>query len=428
MFSTRIPTILGLLLVIVLVGGVIVSFESLSRLPIRATGSVQPNSVQVTNLSDTSFTFTWTTATPANGALVVSFPQHTQTVFDERDSDGKLRSYITHSVTVRNLKGNTDYAVKILSNGKTYVDNGNSYSVHTFPTLITSPAENTPAYGSIVTAENQSAEGALVFVTLEGSQTLSSLVKASGAWIIPLHLIRREDGTTYLSIQTERVNETILVKNNGLVTSAVTDTLNDSPVPVMVLGKNYDFRKQQGKTAESLPMAQVKAPSPNILGTQTDQYTVSLVTPAQGAALTSQLPLIQGTGIPSKLVTITLGITHPTSDTTTVENDGMFRYTPKSPLAPGKQSVTITTKDNSNKPIAITHGFEILKSGTQVLAAATPSGTLTPTLVPLFTPTPTATAAGQPLPESATTFPTVLLITIGAVLFLGGITFLTRSD
>lgn len=425
MFSTtRIPTVLGLLLLIVVVGGVIISFESFSRLPIRATGSIQPDAIQITNLSDTSFTITWTTPTPATGALIISAPGAGATIFDERDSDGKLRPYLTHSVTVRNLKGDTSYEVKILSQGKTYMDNGTPYRIRTFPILTTNPQDMTPAYGSVVTADNQSGEGALVFLTLEGSQMLSALVKPSGAWIIPLHRIRALDGSTYLPMQADRMNESLLVKNNGLSTSAITDTLNDSPVPVMVLGKNYDFRKQQGKAPEALPIAEAPIAPPKILGAQTTrEYTVSLVAPAQSAAIASQLPLIQGTGIPSKLVTITLGITNPISDTTTVQSDGMFRYTPTSPLAPGKQMVTITTRDAQNKPVAITHAFEILKSGTQVLGDATPSATLTPT----ETPTPTPALVGQPLPESATTFPTVILITIGAMLFLGGTVALMKK-
>lgn len=425
MFSTtRIPTILGVLLVIIVVGGVIVSFESFSRLPSRAAPSVQPDAVQVTNLSDTSFTLTWTTPTPANGVLIVSTPGGGETVLDERDTDGKLHQYLTHSVTVRNLKGDTNHEVKILSQGKTYMDNGTPYRIRTFPILTTNPADTTPAYGSVVTADNQPGEGALVFLTLEGGQMLSALVKPSGAWIIPLHRIRALDGSAYLPIQADRITETLLVKNNGLSTSAITDTLNDSPVPVMVLGKNYDFRKQQGKAPEALPIAKAPIATPKILGAQTTQkYTVSLVAPAQGTAIASQLPFIQGTGIPSELVTITLGITNPTSDTTTVGADGMFRYTPKRSLSPGKQMVTITTRDTQNKPVAITHSFEILKSGTQVLGDATPSATLTPT----ETSTPTPALVGQPVPESATTFPTVILIAIGAMLFLGGTVALIKN-
>ncbi len=432
-FPTRIPTILGILLVLFIVGGVAVSFESLARFPINASGSMQPANVQITNLSDTAFTMTWTTSGPATGMLVVSYPRGDETVFDERDT-GTGNKYTTHSVTVRNLTASSDVSVKILSNGKTFLDNGKPYVVRTSPPIPAPPGDLSPAYGSVVTADNQPAAGALVFLSLEGSQQLSTIVKPSGAWLIPLNLIRTQNGNAYLPAAADRITENILVRSDGDQSQAITDTLNDSPVPVMVIGKNYDFRKQQAKTPGVLAQAPTPTPvQPAILGDQTTKapqvaHVVGLVAPAEGATLTSFLPLIQGTGNPGKSVTITIGITNPTSDTTTVGADGIFRYTPKLPLAPGKQTVTITTVDVANKPVAMTHSFEILKSGTQVLGTATPSATLTPTLAPIFTPTPTATLAGQPLPTSATTLPTVILILAGLVLFAGGLVAFVALD
>ena len=161
---------------------------------------------------------------------------------------------------------------------------------------------------------------------------------------------------------------------------------------------------------------------------------VSLTIPAEGSAMPTTLPLIQGTGIPGKIVSLVLGITNPMGDITTVATNGLWSYTPKKPLAPGKQSVTITTNNLQNQPIAITHMFEILKSGTQVLGVATPSATLTPTTTPIvtLTPTPTielvaspsatpeSTLAAQPVPTSGYDLPTIILFIISIGLILGG--------
>jgi len=40
---------------------------------------------------------------------------------------------------------------------------------------------------------------------------------------------------------TDRMTETITVRANGMETNALTDTLNDSPIPNMVPGKNLRF-------------------------------------------------------------------------------------------------------------------------------------------------------------------------------------------
>jgi hypothetical protein len=232
------------------------------------------------------------------------------------------------------------------------------------------------------------------------------------------------------------MTETIIVRAAGLETNALTDTLNDSPVPNMVPGKTYDFRALNAK-APGQPLAlsttpQAQKPAGAVLGTSSAKpaNTVSLVIPADGAALPTTLPLIQGTGIPGKTVSLVIGITNPIGDATIVPANGVWTYTPKQPLTPGKQSVTITTTNLQNKPVAITHTFEILKSGTQVLGDATPSATLTPTntpeatvsATPTSTPesTPASELAAQPPPTSGNQLPTITLFVIGAGLLLGG--------
>jgi hypothetical protein len=293
-----------------------------------------------------------------------------------------------------------------------------------------------------VTDTNQPVKGALVYVTLEGGQTLSAVSKPSGTWLIPLNLVRTKDLTGYLPI-TDRMTETIIVRYNGLTTNATTDSLNDSPIPAMTPGKTYDFRKltaqAPGQNLVLVPTPQTqKSAASAVLGTSNTKSanTVSLVIPAEGAALPTTFPLIQGTGIPGKTVSLVIGITNPIGDTTIVGTNGVWSYTPKKPLLPGRQSVTMTTKNLQNKPVAITHIFEILKSGTQVLGDATPSATLTPTTTVALIPTPTetpqatvsatpeetpeSTLAAQEVPASGNELPTIMLLIVSVGLMIGG--------
>jgi hypothetical protein len=164
------------------------------------------------------------------------------------------------------------------------------------------------------------------------------------------------------------------------------------------------------------------------LGTMTNtaqSFSVSLTTPAQGSALPTTLPLVQGTGIPGKFVSLTLGMVNPLSGSTSVGADGIWRFTPTHALAPGKQSVTMTTQNANGKPVAITHTFEIFKSGTQVLGVATPSATLAPTITatPSAEPTAESTLSGEPLPTSGSVLPTIILLMLGTTLFIGGVGF-----
>ncbi len=415
-FPIRIPTLLGIFLVIVLTAGLGFGFEQISRSRTTASGSIIPTGIEITNVSDTTFTVTWQTESPATGAISVESPAAKQTLFDERDSTGALGSYTTHAVTMRTGRANTDYLFTILSNGKAHTQNGTPFRVRTASSLPASDFSLEPAFGIVLTEASLPADGAIVYLTPQGGQTLSALVKPSGSWVIPLHLARTNDLLSYLPAA-ERIDEDIVVTLGASQAIAATDTLNDNPVPDIVLGKTYDFRKQQAKASPTpAPLASANAA---VLG-QTTQVSglFAITAPEQNAALTTNLPLIQGTGQPGKTVSITLGISNPFGGTTTIGADGIWRFTPSQRLDPGQQSVTATSQNASGQPVAVTHLFEVLKSGTQVLGDATPSATLTPT--PTLIATDTATLAGQPVPTSGTMLPAILMVLMGIALFAGG--------
>lgn len=397
-FPTKFPTLIGIFLFLALVAGFAFIFERIVRLPSRASTGTTPTSVEITNVTDTTFSISWLTGGEVTGTVRVTDEKKKSWVaYDERDFSGKLGAYPTHHVTVRNATPNTRYTVKISTDGK-------PYEVRTGPTLSGS-TNLEPAYGLVSMETGSPAAGSMVYLTLPASQKLSALVTESGSWIIPLNLLRTDDLTAFVS-DNDRLTETILVRSGDKETSAITDTLNDNPVPDMTIGKTYDFRKVQAQ----IPKA------PEVLGAT----TISLVKPQEGATLATNLPLIQGTGIPGNVVSITIGITSPVGGTTTVASDGIWRYTPELPLSPGKQIVTITTNDQQNKPMAMSRTFEILKSGTQVLGTATPSAT------PILSPTPTSTLAGEPLPQSGSILPTLILLILGMGLLSGSVVLLTN--
>ncbi len=413
----RMPTLIGILLVIVLVGVVIAVFEWYSRMPTAASGTTVPTNVAVTNIADTGFTVVWITPNPATGAITLLSPKHTpSTFFDNRDTTGTMKRYTTHSVTLRSLAPATSYMFQILSNGKSSIDGSKPYTATTVSPIGGTGTGLEPAYGTINDVGGSPVNGAIVLVTLEQGQLLSTITSPSGSWLLSLGFVRTASLAKYLD-GSQRLTEMIRVLWGDQEATAVTDTLNDAPVPTMVLGKTYDFRRQQATNGQSQPLADATRNTPTVLGVK----TIGLTAPAQNASLTTTLPLIVGTGLRGKTVSVVVGITNPVSGTTTVGGDGIWRYTPTKPLGEGKQSVTATTVDERGLPVAFTHTFTIFKSGTQVLGEATPSAQLTPTFTPTPTataqatptPTPEATLAGKPVPTSGTTLPTILILLLG---------------
>lgn len=424
----KIPTPIALLLLVTLVGGMIWLGQVL-RTQSNASGSQEPQRIHLTNITDASFTVNWITQLPTTGTALISAPAKIdQIYYDARDTNGKLGSYTTHIVTVRDAKPSTNYSITLLANGQRYENNGTPYSVNTPIAIGTNTNGIGPSYGTVQSPDGRSVAGALVYLTLDNGQELSALTNSSGLWLIPLNQVRTTDLTSFLpTVNRTAVN--ITVDDSDLQATALTDTLNDAPVPQMVLGKSYDFRHQQAQNSSGNTLALSATPSlptTAVLGAETNRtFLVSLTTPAQDSALPTTLPLIQGTGVPNTYVGISLGITRIVSGSTKVDANGLWNFTPPEPLGSGKQSVTITTQNQAGKQIAITHTFEIFKSGTQVLGDATPSATLAPTITPIYTSTPSitpteSTTAGQPPPTTGNDLPTIVLLLFGLSLMVSG--------
>jgi len=418
----KIPTIVGIILVILLMTGISFLFQLLSKTQTRASTSIEPQQVTVTNVTDSSFTLVWQTEESASGTLLaVDANGKKYSGFDERDATGKLGKYKTHSVTIRSVTPQTTFDVTILSNGKKYPTDKKSYQVTTYTQLMITPPNIDPAYGKVIMSDTTPAEGALIFLTLTDSQTLSTLVRSSGSWIIPLSTIRSFDGSSYLPAS-DRYTETLDIQKEGVESKILTDTLNDSPVPDITLGQPYDFRNRDAKKPTNATIAQVVPPENKqtaVLGAATG--SVVLTAPAEGTTVSTFRPQVTGLGVSGKTVTISLGLTNPTTGTTIVDKNGLWKYTPVKSLTPGKQRVTISSVDKNNKPIVITHTFIVLKSGTQVLGDATGSATITETPTPtITTATNAATLASEPMPTSGSLLPTILLLLIGSALFIGG--------
>ncbi|MCX8008703.1 MAG: hypothetical protein N3A54_03280, partial [Patescibacteria group bacterium] len=313
-----------------------------------------------------------------------------------------------------------EYTIEFLVNGKPFSD---PYikSVRTGPTLDKKTNGMAPIYGSVVTEENKPAAGALVFLTFgEDSQLLSTLVKPSGSWMIPLNLLRSKDLTRLIQKTDEVQTISIKVRLDGKESTVLTDTLTMSPVPKITLGNDYDFREQAKQKTD-----QVSKSFSSVLGESTiDQkdLSIQLINPQNNASIPGDPPLFSGTGIPKNIVTLLVGKENMKVYTTRVQPDGTWRFSPEKPIGIGKNRVTMTTLNEKNIPVTITHEFQIMKSGTQVLGDATPSATLMPTAtempLPTETPTPTPT---QEIPTTGQSNLTNILFITGFMMILGGL-------
>lgn len=435
--TKKIPTIIALLILIIGIGGGIFLLENRPSSSSKATGSSEPQSILITNLSDTSFSVTWLTSQPLPGSLTYRSKNSTdQVALDDRDVDitDKPKSYLTHHITVRNLTPATNYEFTIISGDKNYQDAGKPYSVTTAPKLETGSSLE-PAYGQVTNSQNQPAEGALVIINLPQSLPLSTLVKASGNWLIPLNMARSIDLKPYSSSSIIPVSIDIFSTVDEKA-HAITDTNNDSPVPPITLGKTYNFQGLQGKKASGEQIASQNQEK-NILGKETEKK-VDIIAPTEGSSLVSNRPLIRGKGIPNKEVIIKIESTQTITGKTTVDANGLWSWTPPKDLSPDKHKITITTTDENGNKVILERNFLVFKSGTQVLGEATPSGTITSTPSPTgkITPSPGTGGGSSPsatlkplmtgsptpskMPVSGNVSNTIIFVGVGMILIIVG--------
>jgi hypothetical protein len=239
----RIPTIIGLLLLIVsLVVGVILFGNGTGLFMPRATPETTPKNIMLSNVTDKSFTVSFFTdeETIAFVKYGTSANDIKQQASDDRDQlSGVIKPYRLHHVTVRGLEANTIYYYLLGTGSRsTFDDAGDPYQIKTAVNPGSISPNNQTIYGTVSQANGQPGEGAIVFVALEGAGVLSTLVKSSGSWAVSLANAYNLNLNAYPDVNDESALS-IKVQGSDLnsITNRLTTVADAQPVPEIVMGQ-----------------------------------------------------------------------------------------------------------------------------------------------------------------------------------------------
>ena len=408
----HLPTILGLLLVLGAIASGVVLIKKGPTLFLKASPSLTPTQIKVTNITDSSLTVSWLTDEKTSGFIKYG-PDNTLAFTSQDDRDqlsGKTGSFQTHHITAKDLKPSTVYFFKIGSGNKVFDNNNQPYQITTAKTTQ-SPPPNDVAYGTVIDQNNNPVEGAIIYLSLANASPASTLTKSSGSWVIPLNLIRSADLNNWATYDKEASIEEIFVQASPLGNATViATTKNDSPMPKITLGQNFDFRKiAEVKTEEekiqmenqatasskfSLPEATESSPSPKPISA-TISGELKIINPDQGENVNTQKPQIIGTGPTGAILDIEVHSEATYSAQVKVDSRGNWNWSPPANLEPGEHTITASYKDAKGILQKITQKFTVLAAGDSALPAmtASPSATATPSVTPTksLTPTPTPT-------------------------------------
>ncbi len=443
-FNRRIPTIFGIF--IILAGIIITSFVTQRGIPFisRASPAETPQNIQISNITDTSFTVSYITSASVLGSVHYGATTTLKdTVIDESDQNNNLQQRTIHFISVKNLTPQTTYFFSITSGETTFLNNGNPYTVQTGPKLNSNNQTSTQVQGTIIFPEN-TPHTAVVYITTEDSQTLSVKADTHDTYTISLAALRKKTLDQYAAIaQDTRIN--MLISGQDIKSTATLLVSKSNPVPAIILGKSYDF------TIGESPLATYSGTIgfPALPASPSAIKIPKITAPKNNDSLTDTKPLFTGTASPSANVEIVIHSDQQITTQVIADKTGTWTFRPTTPLSPGQHSITITTRDQFGILKQITQLFTVYAAGSQVGQSATPSATIvpsiaiiptpiittptiiTPTFVPTNTPTPTPfmqiSPTSTPLtPGSSLLFPFAAISTAVVVIGLS-LLFISRG-
>lgn len=422
-------------------------------LNIKAGPTATPRNVKVTNLGSSSFTVSWTTDVPVVGYINYSDNpgKVDKPAGDSRDQSSKQTgTYTTHYVEVMGLNPNKVYYFVVGSGSETYDDNGRPYQIKTW-SQASPPSEDT-IYGKILMPTNNGAGGAIVYVDADGGNTVSTLSKDDGSWRLPLSMSRNKQGE-FLKYDPQKTSLTIFVQGGNIGTAtALTNTSNDAPVPDITLGKTHNFAEAMGAGGGSDSTSnQDRGEGFNGMSASAEEnLSVKLNNPEfSGETLGTDRPEFSGTGPAGTVIRITINSNRTQTGQVTVDNNGVWKFTPAEKLEAGGHTITLEYNDELGIIQRIIRNFTVLAASNvgglpaftatpsaTISPSATPTASISPSASPSATKTPTPSkastnsgeATGSGLPEVGILTPTYTLLIVGVGLYIFGWILKKKQD
>lgn len=425
--TKRIPTLVGVgLLVVALILSTIFFQQGLGVFSPRATPESTPKQVRITNLTESSFTISFLTEGEVSGAVKFGTEENAlkQTATDHRDGlSGTIGKYKLHYINVRGLQPNTTYYYVLNTNGGTLFDNnGAPFKVIT-ARKSGSPIAAKTIYGTVSSESGAPAEGAVVYIAIDGAGEMSSLVASSGSWAIPLSNARTVDGAEYAKVDDDTTLQVFVQGDTATEIARGTTTVADAqPIPALVFGQTAIVSNTEALQAESATATRedeiaVETPEESMVMTDTSSES-AMVTPVETPSsstssqladssiasdsstsaevtefdlttetqtkptLTTTQPTFSGTAAPNATVTIEIHSDTQINHQLIANADGTFSLNIaelSKELEPGEHTITYSYTDANGQPQTKTETFYVEPQSTSSTLAQATTATPSPT-------------------------------------------------
>lgn len=237
----RIPTIIALVLILLLIGGVVaLSYYRDKDLGV-GNSSTAPQDIQVVNVTDSQVTIIWQTATPTLGVVLYG---EKGSNLDKKQPDDRTTSQeksLTHFATLSSLTASSTYQFKVISG-----DNVLAGEPHEFKTSSQASTNDSkilslkqPLQGSVVEPPQKTLDEGLVVLKISGASPLATFI-TGGNFILPLKELRKQDLGGFYNLTPKTPASLVIQK--GSKASVIQIILPiDTPLPTITLGQNLDL-------------------------------------------------------------------------------------------------------------------------------------------------------------------------------------------
>lgn len=445
--SKRIPTILGIIFLVSGLGvGIFIVNQGTGGFLPKASPETTPKNVKITNMSDSTFSVSFITDTTTPGYVKYGTEANklqSQTSDDRDQLSGAVGQFTTHHITLRSLSPATTYYFAIgTASREVYTDNGQPYKVTTAPRIGGAP-EALTAYGSVITRASTPASDSIMYVSVDGASPLSTLVKSSGSWAVPLSTARTTNLSSYIQTSPGAfVDIFVQGKDQANTATAKTTIAKSQPVSTITLGQKFDFTTESveissstsaTESASSKFSAEQLNPATESSASTVQSLGITFLNPSvEGEAVNSIRPALQGKAPANTVLTIEVHSNQVNTGTVTSDTNGNWSYTPTSDLAPGDHTITVSYKDANGNTVTEKRNFKVLAQGSSVNPAFTSSPSATPKVSPSPTPTSTSSArttvaTGSAVPKSGAVELTFAMLLAGVLSIIGGMFVWQRS-
>jgi len=418
----KIPTILGLL---ILIGGIFVGIfltNQNTNFISKASGDCNPKNPLTTNITNNSVTISFVTESSCLSSLSINNQTINNSAVLSNDQKSKI-----HYFDVNNLQDASNYEFSFINDGKTYESSSYNFKTAEKPNGLI-PSSNL-AWGRIFTPELKPASKVIIFLNIPGSSPLSALVTTSGNWNISLATSFNESKIDRFVPIANVTEEIIVIDQEKQTTQISASTSQNNPTPDIILGQNkfspvpiiFDTKTNTGSLSSITPVLNSKE--------------LDILNPKDNESISTKKPDFFGTGPTNSKIKIEVHSSTVYSGEVTTKNDGSWNWSPPSDLTPGEHIITATITENGI-PKIISRKFIVLAADNPLSYSASPSATtpiptvtsaittpiptvslkitptLTPTLIPTIRTAKPSTSSG--VPATGNLAPTIILLLIAS--------------